>query len=100
MVNGPDRQLASKWMPVMLWGGLLLSLAAAAFLLLSGRAHEQDRSYRAHLAELTVLSASLPTQAAAAGRGDDAAFEKLAQSRARLEKLSMADGRLHFTRAV
>jgi twitching motility protein PilJ len=87
MVNVPDRQLASKWMPVMLWGGLLLSLAAAVFLLLSGRAHEQDRNYRAHLAELTVLAGALSTQAVAAGRGDDAAFEKLAQSRARLAKL-------------
>jgi twitching motility protein PilJ len=87
MVNVPDRRQASKWMPVMLWGGLLMSLLAAALLLLSGRAYEQDRSYRAHLAELTVLAGALPTQAAAAGRGDDAAFEKLAQSRARLEKL-------------
>ena len=81
MVKVPDRQLASKWMPVMLWGGLLLSLAAAALLLLAGRAHEQDRNYRAHLAELTVLAGALPTQAAAAGRGDDAAFEKLTQDR-------------------
>ncbi len=87
MVNVPDRSLASKWMPVMLWGGLLLSLLAASLLLLSGRAHEQDRGYRAHLSELTLLAGTLPTQAAAAGRGDAAAFEKLAQSRARLEKL-------------
>ena len=87
MVKVPDRQLASKWMPVMLWGGLLLSLLAAALLLLSGRAGQQDQNFRAHLSELTVLAGALPTQAAAAGRGDDAAFEKLAQSRARLEKL-------------
>jgi len=59
MANLPDRRQASKWMPVLLWGGLLLSLAAAAFLLLSGRAHEQDRNYRAHLAELTVLAGAL-----------------------------------------
>lgn len=87
MVNAPDRSLASKWMPVALWGGLLMALVAAALLLLSGRAHEQDRGYRAHLSELTLLAGTLPTQAAAAGRGDAAAFEKLAQSRARLEKL-------------
>ncbi|MGB5132600.1 MAG: hypothetical protein WBO00_08295, partial [Steroidobacteraceae bacterium] len=94
----PDRSLASKWMPVMLWGGLLLSLLAAAFLLLSSRAHEQDRGYRAHLSELTVLAGSLPTQAAAAGRGDAAAFEKLAQSRARLEQLlaEIEQGRAAF----
>jgi twitching motility protein PilJ len=98
MANTPDRQQASKWMPVMLWGGLLLSLTAAAFLLLSGRAHEQDRNFRAHLAELTVLAGALQTQAAAAGRGDDAAFEKLAQSRARLEKLlgDIEQGRAAF----
>jgi twitching motility protein PilJ len=98
MANVPDRRQASKWMPVMLWGGLLTSLLAAAFLLLSGRAHEQDRHYRAHLAELTVLAGALPTQAEAAGRGDDAAFEKLAQSRARLEKLlaEIEQGRAAF----
>ena len=98
MANAPDRSLASKWMPVMLWGGLLLSLLAAAFLLLSGRAHEQDRGYRAHLSELTLLAGTLPTQAAAAGRGDAAAFEKLAQSRARLEKLlaEVEQGRTAF----
>jgi twitching motility protein PilJ len=99
MANVPDRRKASKWMPVMLWGGLLTSLLAAAFLLLSGRAHEQDRNYRVHLAELTVLVGALPTQAEAAGRGDDAAFEKLAQSRARLEKLlaEIEQGRAAFT---
>ena len=98
MVNVPDRRLASKWMPVMLWGGLLLSLAAAAFLLLSGRAHEQDLSYNSQLAELTVLAGALPAQSAAAGRGDDAAFEKLTQLRARLEKLleEIEEGRAAF----
>ena len=98
MVNVPDRSLASKWMPVMLWGGLLLSLLAAAFLLLSGRAHDQDLGYRAHLSELTLLAGTLPTQAAAAGRGDAAAFEKLARSRARLEKLlaDIEQGRTAF----
>jgi twitching motility protein PilJ len=87
MLNMPDRRKAAKWIPVMLWGGLLLSLLAAALLLLSDRAQQQDRSYREHLAELTVLAGALPAQAAAAGRGDEAAFAKLTQSRARLETL-------------
>ncbi len=99
MINVPDRQQASRWMPVMLWGGLLLSLAAAALLLLSGRAHQQDRNYSAQLAELTVLAGALPAQSAAAGRGDDAAFEKLSQSRSKLEKLlgEIEEGRSPIT---
>ncbi len=87
MGNLPERRRASKWIPALLSGGLLLSLSAAALLLLSGRTHQQERRYGTHLAELTVLAGALPAQAAAAGRGEDAAFEKLARSRARLEKL-------------
>jgi twitching motility protein PilJ len=74
-------------MPVALWGGLLLALAAAALLLFADRAQRQERAWRGHLAELTVLAATLPAQAGAAGRGDQAAFAKLAASRARLEAL-------------
>jgi len=87
MVYVPDRHQAAKWMPVLLWGGLVMSLIAVALLLLSGRAQQQERNYRAHLAELTVLAGGLPAQAAAAGRGDDAAFGKLTASRSRLEQL-------------
>ncbi|MFZ2507038.1 MAG: hypothetical protein WAW79_01005, partial [Steroidobacteraceae bacterium] len=87
MGNLPERRRASKWIPALLSGGLLLSLLAAALLLLSGRTQQQERRYGTHLAELTVLAGALPAQAAAAGRGEDAAFEKLARSRVRLEKL-------------
>jgi twitching motility protein PilJ len=87
MGNLPERRRASKWIPALLSGGLLLSLLAAGLLLLSGRTQQQERRYGTHLAELTVLAGALPAQAAAAGRGEDAAFEKLARSRVRLEKL-------------
>ena len=87
MVYLPDRHQAAKWMPVLLWSGLAMSLLAVALLLLSGRTQQQERSYRAHLAELTVLAGGLPAQAAAAGHGDDVAFGKLTVSRSRLERL-------------
>ncbi len=98
MVYMPERQQVAKWMPVLLWSGLLMSLLAAAFVLLSARAQQQDRGYRAHLSELTVLAGELPAQAEAAGRGDDAAFGRLAVSRARLERLlaEIEGGRASF----
>ena len=98
MVDMPDRHQAARWMPVLLWGGLLLSLLAAALLLFSGRAQQQDRGYRSHLAELTVLAGGLPAQAAAAARGDDAAFGKLIASRTRLERrlAEIESGRASF----
>jgi twitching motility protein PilJ len=87
MVNLPDRHAAAKWMPVLLVGGLVAALAAALLLLLSGRAAEQDRGYRAHLAELTVLAGAMPSQAADAGRGDAEAFARLAASREQLARV-------------
>ncbi len=87
MVNLPDRHAAAKWMPVLLVGGLVAALAAAVLLLLSGRATDQDRSYRAHLAELTVLAGAMPSQAADAGRGDAEAFARLAASREQLARV-------------
>ena len=83
----PEGGRAARLMPVALWGGLLLALAAAALLLFADRAQRQDRAWRGHLTELTVMAAALPAQAGAAGRGDQAAFAKLAASRARLESL-------------
>lgn len=74
-------------MPALLVGGLVAALVAAFLMLLAGRATDQDRGYRAHLADLTVLSGAMPSQAAEAGRGDVAAFEKLAASRQQLERV-------------
>jgi twitching motility protein PilJ len=87
MVNSPERHAAARFMPVLLVGGLVAALAAALLMWLSGRATEQDRGYRTHLAELTVLSGAMPSQAAEAARGDAAAFEKLAASRQQLERV-------------
>ena len=87
MVNSPERHAAARFMPALLVGGLVAALAAALLMWLSGRATEQDRGYRTHLAELTVLSGAMPSQAAEAARGDAAAFEKLAASRQQLERV-------------
>ncbi|MGE0029799.1 MAG: methyl-accepting chemotaxis protein [Steroidobacteraceae bacterium] len=83
----PERHAAARFMPVLLVGGLVAALVAAFLVILAGRATEQDRGYRAHLADLTVLSGAMPSQAAEAGRGDAAAFEKLAASRQQLERV-------------
>jgi twitching motility protein PilJ len=87
MVNSPERHAAARFMPVLLVGGLVAALAAALLMWLSGRATEQDRGYRTHLAELTVLSGAMPSQAAEAARGAAAAFGKLAASRQQLERV-------------
>ncbi len=98
MVTLPERHAAAKWMPVMLVGGLVATLAAALLLLLSNRAEDGDRSYRAHLSELTVLAGAMPAQAAAAGRGDPDGFDRLAVSRAALEGVlaEIEEGRSAF----
>src|SRR5688572_12118867 len=87
MVNLVDRSLAARWMPVMLIGGLVATLAAALFLFLGGRSQQQDQDYRAHVAELTVIAGAMPAQAAAAGRGEAAAFTRLDESTQRLERV-------------
>jgi twitching motility protein PilJ len=87
MVNTPERFAAAKWMPVLLVGGLVAALAAAVLVVLAGRAQSADRGFRDHLAELTVLSGSMPAQAQAAARGDAAAFDRLAASRESLERV-------------
>ncbi len=90
MVNGPDKRHTARWMPLLLGTGIAALVVAAAMLFLSARAQEHDRSYRRHVTELSVLAAALPTQAAAAGRGEEAAFDRLKVSHARL-KLILAE---------
>ena len=74
-------------MPVLLVGGLVASLLAILLLALAGRAESADRGFREHLSELTVLAGSMPAQAAAASRGEPAAFDRLAASRKSLERV-------------
>ena len=71
----------------MLVTGLAATLAAALLTVLAGRAQQHEGGYRAHLARLTVLASAMPAQAADAGRGDAGAFERLAASRAELERV-------------
>jgi twitching motility protein PilJ len=87
MVNTPERFAIARWVPALLVGGLLATLAAAVFIVLANRAESADRGFREHLAELTVLAGAMPAQAAAAGRGDVSAHERLAASRATLERV-------------
>ena len=98
MVIMPERHFMAKWMPAMLAGGLLAALAAAVLLALSSRAEDADRGYREHLAELTVLAGAMPAQAAATGRGDPSGFDRLAASRAQLERVlaEIEEGRSPF----
>jgi twitching motility protein PilJ len=86
MVNLPDRHVAAKWMPVMLVAGLVAAFAAALLLFLSGRAQQQDLDHRSNVAALGALAGVMPSQAAAAARGEAAAFAKLAESRQQLER--------------
>jgi twitching motility protein PilJ len=87
MINSAERFAVSRWMPVLLVGGLVASLLAILLLALAGRAESADRGFREHLSELTVLAGSMPAQAAAASRGEPAAFDRLAASRKSLERV-------------
>ena len=80
MVNQTEKFAIARWMPALLVAGLGAALVAAVLIVLAGRAETADRGYREHLAELTVLAGSMPGQAAAAARGDAAAYERLAAS--------------------
>jgi twitching motility protein PilJ len=98
MVNAPERFATAKWMPALLVGGLLAALTAAVLVMLASRAESADRSYRAHLAELTVLAGGMPAQAAASASGDADASDRLAASRATLERVlgEIDEGRSPF----
>jgi twitching motility protein PilJ len=87
MVNAPERFAIAKWMPALLVGGLVASLAAALLVVLASRAENADRGYREHRSELTVLAGAMPAQAAAAARGDADAFARLGASRETLERV-------------
>jgi twitching motility protein PilJ len=98
MVNAPERFVIAKWMPAMLVGGLVATVAAAVLVMLAGRAEHADRGFREHLSELTVLAGAMPAQAAAAARGDAEAFGRLAASRETLERVlaEIEEGRSPF----
>jgi len=98
MVNAPERFVIAKWMPAMLVGGLVATVAAAVLVMLAGRAENADRGYREHRSELTVLAGAMPAQAAAAARGDAEAFGRLAASRETLERVlaEIEEGRSPF----
>jgi twitching motility protein PilJ len=87
MVTKQEKFAIARWMPVLLGLGLVAVLAAAVLVVLGSRAESADRGYRENLSELTVLAGAMPAQAAAAARGDAAAFDRLAASRSNLERV-------------
>jgi twitching motility protein PilJ len=87
MVTKQEKFAIARWMPVLLGLGLVAVLAAAVLVVLGSRAESADRGYRENLSELTVLAGAMPAQAAAAARGDAAAFDRLAASRTNLERV-------------
>ena len=78
---------AARLQPKLLGVALVAALLAAVALLLSGRAMQQQAQLREHLSSLTALAQNIPLQAGAAVRGSAPAFDGLAASRARLERV-------------
>ena len=78
---------AARLQPMLLGVALVAALLAAVALLLSGRAMQQQAQLREHMSSLTALAQNIPLQAGAAVRGSAPAFDALAASRARLERV-------------
>jgi twitching motility protein PilJ len=79
---------AAGLQPKLLGVALLAAVLAAVFLLLSGRATQQQSQLREHVAALSAAAQNIPLQAGAAVRGSAPAFDALAASRARLEQVT------------
>jgi len=84
MINRLD---AARLQPVLLGVALAAALLAALALLLSGRSATREGQLREHVAALSSLSQNIPLQAGAAVRGSAPAFDALAGSRAKLERV-------------
>jgi twitching motility protein PilJ len=78
---------AARLQPMLLGVALVAALLAALALMLTGRAMQQQSQLREHMASLTSLSQNIPLQGQAAVRGSAPAFDALAASRARLERV-------------
>ena len=78
---------AARLQPKLLGVALVAALLAAVALLLSGRAMQQQAQLREHLSSLTAIAQNIPLQAGAAVRGSAPAFDALAASRTRLERV-------------
>ncbi|MBK7901561.1 MAG: hypothetical protein IPJ97_00400 [Proteobacteria bacterium] len=78
---------AARLQPMLLGVAIVAALLAAVALLLSGRATQQQAQLREHLTSLTAIAQNIPLQAGAAVRGSAPAFDALAASRTRLERV-------------
>ncbi len=78
---------AARLQPLLLGVALASALLAVFALTFSGRSGGQQAQLREHVATLGSLSQNIPLQAGAAVRGSAPAFDALADSRARLERV-------------
>jgi twitching motility protein PilJ len=81
---------AARLQPLLIVAAFAACVLAALLLLLSGRAAGGQAERRELTASLAALSQNIPLQAGAAVRGSAPAFDALAESRARLEKVLAA----------
>jgi len=82
-----NRLDAARLQPVLLGVALAAAVLAALSLLLVGRNVSQQAVLQEHLSALSALSQNIPLQAGAAVRGSAPAFDALAESRARLDRV-------------
>ena len=89
---------AAQSLPILIGGGLALLVLAAVLLVFSGRLQQQERDYRRHVAELTRITAALPSLAPAAAGGDETALARLGELRDTLAALldEFESGRASF----
>ncbi len=84
MQNRFDKQRAAGSLPMLIGGAIALTVIATLLLVNAARLQSAEGAYQRHVAELTRLAATLPAQASAAARGDEAALDRLEASRAAL----------------
>ncbi len=87
-----ERIDAARLQPRLLGVALVSALIAAAILLLAGRVSTQQAHSQERAAAAASLSQNIPLQAGAAVRGSAPAFDALAESQRRLERLLQQAG--------
>ena len=84
-----ERIDAARLQPRLLGVALVSALIAAAILLLAGRVSSGQAQSQERAAAAASLSQNIPLQAGAAVRGSAPAFDSLAESQRRLERLDL-----------
>jgi len=91
---------AARLQPLLIVIALVAAVIAALVLLLAGRGAGQQAEAREQAVTLAALVQNIPLQAGAAARGSAPAFDALAESRARLERVVAAPGAERFGAAA